>query len=478
MRVRPFVREAGWELPSSLDVLIPADHPVRFVAAYLDSLTPAEWEDLGMAFVVGGQGSHGYHPKVLLGAWIWGFMSGVRSSRRIEGACRERLPVLWLTGGQQPDHNTLNRFYREHRPGMRVLLTHTVRTAVRLGLVDLAIQAIDGTKVAGNAARARSYDAAGLERLLARTQRAIDALEAQNEADDDPPSPPLPPDLASAEALRQRLEALKATLGPEERVNLTDADARVMPSRHGSIAGFNAQAVAAPLDEAMAGTTGLLVTAADVTSAADDHDQLLPMLTAAEQSTGQRASISAADGGYRSVDVLAACQDRNQLVLLPEPQPRPSTKPYAKSQFIYDSATDTFRCPEGQTLRFVRRTQRTNRPPARVYRATAAICRACPAVALCTKDERKGRVLEVTEEHPLVRAHRALMALPEAQRAYAQRKELIEPIFGILRETQGLQRFLLRGLEQVRAEWALLTAAFNLRTLARIWQGQPGLLTA
>ena len=77
-------------------------------------------------------------------------MTGVRSSRKLEAACRDQIPYLWLTGWQHPDHNTLWRFYQAHRGAMRTLMKCTVGTAVEMGLVDLAVQAVDGTKIPGN----------------------------------------------------------------------------------------------------------------------------------------------------------------------------------------------------------------------------------------------------------------------------------------------------------------------------------------
>jgi transposase len=480
MRVRPFVREAGWELPSSLDDLVAADHPVRFVAQYVDGLAATEWQSMGIEWQEGGAGSHGYHPKALLAAWLWGFMTGVRSSRRLETACREQVGMLWLTGGQQPDHNTLWRFYQAHRAGMRSLLTDTVRVAVRLGLVDLAIQAVDGTKVSGNAAKERSYDQKGLDRLLDRTEQAIADLEAQNSTDDTPPPPGLPAELATAHALRERIQQVRRGLEPGTRVNLTDDDARLMPSRRGYVAGYNAQGAVSPLDPAVAGRTGMLMTAAEVTAAPDDHAQLLPMLDAAAETTEQLTPLSLADGGYCSAAVLAGCAERQQAVLMPAGERRrgKAAGAYHKDHFIYEAATDCYRCPQGQTLVFAGLRQRDGRRPMRAYRAGAAVCRACPAFGICTKDRRKGRLIEISEEEPILRAQRALMATAEAKAQYARRKELIEPVFGILKEQQGLRRFLLRGKEQVRAEWCLLAVAFNLRTLARIWQQQPALLAS
>ena len=83
-------------------------------------------------------------------------MTGIRSSRKLEAACRDQVPYLWLTGWQHPDHNTLWRFYQAHRHAMRKLLKYTVATAVELELIDLAVQAVDGTKIAANAARDRT----------------------------------------------------------------------------------------------------------------------------------------------------------------------------------------------------------------------------------------------------------------------------------------------------------------------------------
>jgi len=107
-------------------------------------------------------------------------MTGIRSSRKLEAACRDQISFLWLTGWQQPDHNTLWRFYQAHRSAMRSLLKHTMRTAIEVGLVNLAVQALDGTKIAANAAGDQSYDMANLERLLAKMEAAIGDLEAQN----------------------------------------------------------------------------------------------------------------------------------------------------------------------------------------------------------------------------------------------------------------------------------------------------------
>ena len=189
------------------------------------------------------------HPRALLSVWLYGFMTGARSSRKLEGVCRDQVPYLWLTGRQCPDHNTLWRFDQAHRSHLRGLLRQTVRTAARLDLVDWAVQAVDGTKVAGNAATSRVYDREGLGRLFLRADAAILDLEAQNEGGDDPPPPNLPEELRPAQRLRERVLAARRGLEEQgkERVDLTDPDAGFMRGSQGYVLGYNAQAMAAPV---------------------------------------------------------------------------------------------------------------------------------------------------------------------------------------------------------------------------------------
>jgi hypothetical protein len=125
---------------------------------------------------------------------------------------------------------------------MRKLLKRTVATAIKLELVDLVVQAIDGTKIAANAAGDRNHNAAELQRLLERTETTIAQLEAQNERGEDQPPPRLPEKL-QAQTLRQQVRDAIGHLAEKEglsRVNLTDEDAQLMKGRNGIVTGYNA----------------------------------------------------------------------------------------------------------------------------------------------------------------------------------------------------------------------------------------------
>ena len=472
MPLRDMDREQMWLLPPSLDELLPLDHPARFVAEFVDAIDREGWAELGVEIEGDPLGAPAYHPWALLCVWLYGFMTGVRSCRKLEAACRDQIPYLWLTGWQHPDHNTLWRFYRDHRQPMRSLFRRTVRTAVKMELVDLAVQAVDGTRVLANASLYRTHDAQEMERLLNRLEKAIADLEAQNEAGEDAPAVHLPGELADKKALRGRVRQAMDDLDSQEgrqRINLTDQDAKLMRTRQGIAPGYNAQAMVSPFGpdgEAI----GMLVTAVDVVDEAHDYARLVPMLEQAEETTGVKAPMTLADAGYHSSVNLEKCAGREQAVAMPESTRRWSRDhPYHKDRFTYDRMTDTFTCPQGQTMPYVG-IRHAHGVPYRYYQAPLAVCQACPAYGVCTKGSTKGRSVTMGPRDALLRQHRAWMSTDGVREIYRRRQQLVEPVFGIIKEQLKAQRFLLRGLENVAAEWVLLATTFNLRTLWKAWR--------
>ena len=470
-----------WMLPPTLDELLPPDHRARFVAEFVDALDREGWAELGVE--MGGEplGAPAYHPRALLCVWLYGFMTGVRSCRKLETACRDQIPYLWLTGWQAPRPQHAVAVLQEapfsYEEAVRA---HGVRTAVTMGLLDLAVQAVDGTKMVANASKDRVYDAAELRALLGRLDKTISELEAQNEAGEDEPAVNLPEELADKKVLREQVRQAMDDLagrGRQKCINLTDRDARLMKSSQGIVTGYNAQAMVSPLQPSV-GASGMFVTAADVVDEPNDSAQLVPMLEQSEETTGARAQVTLADAGYHSGSALDECARRDRKLVMPESSRRRAQHhPYHKDRFIYDQCNDSYLCPHGQTLTPVGSIRSPNGTPRRVYRASAATCQACPAFGVCTNDLLNGRALTIGPHDAVLRRHRTWMSTREAQEISKRRKQLIEPVFGIIKEQQGARRFLLRGLVNVAAEWTLLATAFNLRTLWRIWRsGAVGFL--
>ena len=391
---------------------------------------------------------------------------------------------------------------------MRTLMRRTVRTAVEAGLVYLAFQAVDGTKIPGNASKDRTYNAKGLRRLLNHVETAIKDLESQNSTGVDSSTASLPEELASTEALRKRVKEALARVEQKEGANhenLTDQDAGLLKTSGGNfVAGYNAQAMAAPLkslpldspDQAPDDhdVSGMIITAVGVAANSDDHPQLIPMIEASADNTGDspgadtqptpnaeasaddasksQPTVTLADAGYHSGANLAECDSSGHHVLMPQTHDRKRLWPYHKDHFTYRTDTDTYLCPEGQVLSYGETFRHEHGYIVRRYRAQAQVCQACPAFGECTTSTR-GRTVSMGEYESLLQGHRQTMATDWAKDLYGWRKALIEPVFGILKDCHAARRFLLRGRHNVLCEWYLLATAFNLKSLHRVWRSSP-----
>lgn len=467
--------------PPSVRELVPADHPARAVAAFVDSLSDARLAEVGVK--VGGdrQGAPSYDVRALLSVWLLGFMSGVRSARRLEYAVRNELAYMWLSGVSRPDHNTLWRFYRKHRQGMRELIRDTVQMAVDVGLVDLAIQAVDGTKIQADVsdfrrakeAKEKKNKGVDQEKLSKAVEEKIEDLERQNKEEIQAGPCRLPCEYEDAEHLRERVGQAVKEMAEERRLKkgrVVDADATTMKVHGGFATAYNAQATVSPLRVEGVETGGLLITAADVSANPTDYDQLIPMIEQAEKNTGAGTTVTVADAGYWKGQNLAQAREKKKVVYIPDP-----SKPgqYHRDSFEYDEDRDVYICPNGHELTYRGKKKWRTGELVRKYSGSAKTCRECPAFGKCTKNEKQGRGLEVGEYCIALREQRKRMKTPEAEVMVRRRKGIVEPVFGILKVPMGMRRFLLRGLGNVQAEWTWLAIAFNLRSTWRLLRRMP-----
>lgn len=488
---RPFTRDQDWLLPPSLGELIGEDHPARFVAEFVGLTDLAA---LGIAMEPAEEGAPSYAPEMLLALWLYGFMTRTRSSRKIERACRENLCFMWLAGLQRPDHSSLARFYQKYREAMRPLFRRTVRLAVEVGLVDFALQAVDGTRLA-SASKESLRQREGLEQLLALVEQEIQALEqsTQDEAVEPPPAAAHDRARQGRETVRERVQQALEELAEREpgqapepeatgeqqtrsaapQVSTSDPEAILVRGRQGLVVGYNAQVVADGQAQ--------IVVAADVVACSADTRQLQPMVAQAEANTGQRAQAVLADGGYHSADNVRTMAEQAQPFYAPDPQLRrehdaPGQWPYHKSCFRYEAERDVVICPQGQELLYARTQQRDHGRVVemRIYRGHN--CRTCPAFGpgQCTQN-RQGRHVALYGHEQALLEHRETMAQPAVKAVYRRRKAIVEPVFGQIKEQLGARRFLLRGLTNVQGEWNLLCSVHNLLKLWRHWW-QPRVL--
>ena len=475
MPYKSYSRGQDWLLPPSLGELIPLDHAVRFVAEFVDHL---DWATLGISILPQSTGAPAYAPQMLLAAWLYGFMTRIRSSRKLERACTENLPMLWLTGLQRPDHSTLARFYQHNRLALRPLFKATVRLAIEVGLVEFALQAVDGTRL-GAAARSSLRSRAEITQLLAAVDLELAALDAASLAESGGEEPAaggvrtqlgreqVRSHLQAAQAEFARRDALPGGRNDVDAVSSSDPDAGLLKAPVGYVVGYNAQAV---VDH-----KAQIVVAADVTNCSSDGEQLLPMLAEVQAMTGRVPAAVAGDSGYFDIAAILAATELGSDVFVPQPRKKaeadndPAAR-YRKAHFVYDAATDSYTCPEGQPLTFQYREANHHGKPneTRTYQGQA--CQGCPALLnqRCTTSA-TGRIVKRYEHDADLPPYLAKLRSAPGKAVTRQRSGVVEPLFASTKERLGMLRFLLCGLLNAKAEWHLTCTAHNLLKLWRLW---------
>lgn len=442
---RPTDRLTGFLMPPSVEEWLPQRHLARFVVEVVDDL------DLtAMRKSYRGTGSASYHPAVLLGLLVYGYATGVFSSRKLERATYDSVAFRFIAANDHPDHDTIAAFRRRFLKEIEALFVQVLLLAREMGVLNIGTVALDGTKIHANASRhsALSYEhACKIEaQLKAEVADLLKKAEAADQSDV-PDGMSIPEELARRKERLEKLAAAQATLKarakerfareqaeyeakmaartakteatgkkpggkppqppvegarPTDQVNLTDEESRIMPVAGGGFEQcYNAQAVVA------AGS--LLVVATDVTQAPNDKQQLEPMLNkvnALPEELG-KAETLLADNGYFSEANVKACEAGKVEPLI-------ATGREAHHPSLTERFVDAPAPPENPTA-----------VEAMAYR----------------------------------------LKTPEGKKLYALRKQVPEPVFGIIKSVMGFRQFLLRGLEQVRGEWSLVTMAWNMKRI-------------
>ena len=233
-------------LPPSLEDWVPADHPARFIREFVDQL---DLKALGFVVSESPDGRPGYHPGLMLKIWLYGYFQRIRSSRKLEVACREHLSLVWLCGMLTPDHNSLWRFWSQNQKAMGGVFKQTVRLALKTGAVGLALQALDGTRIEAACSRYTGWSKEKMEGMMAQLDKALDQVQQsvqQENPEDGSPGYRLPEELSGKEALRRKIRQGLEQLQEDGRshYHAAEPEARRMQVGQTNRYAYNAQAVA------------------------------------------------------------------------------------------------------------------------------------------------------------------------------------------------------------------------------------------
>lgn len=447
----------------SLDERVGADHPIRVIDAFVESL---DLQGLGFSKVASeATGRPAYHPSELLKLYVYGYLNRIRSSRQLAREAGRNIEVQWLINGLAPSFKTIADFRRDHAKPIVGVCRSFVRFCRDLSLYGAELLAIDGTKIEAVASRKRvvtpkglAQQMAALDRKIAEHLQAMDRTDRE-EAAAEPPAASVATALAALKDRRQALDDQAKALAAE-RLNqkvVGESEARLMRTAHsGHKVAYNAQT-------AVDGKHGLIA-AFDLTNDGNDHGQLARMAQAGRAELSPPAEPGAvlkpitvvADAGYSNGELGQACAEAGITAVVPRPKTvNPEGAEYfSRNEFTYDADRDAWTCPAGEAL-----TRLSPTGEARERRYSTEVCAGCRLKLQCTKAENR-MIIRDRFEDAREAMHRRAVEDPSFMR---RRRELAEAPFGTIKWMMGKPRFLVRGLEKAKAELAMMVLAFNLK---------------
>ena len=451
-------------LPEAVDDYVTADNPVRFIDAFVDGLDLAA---TGFARVVPeATGRPGYAPGDLLKLYIYGYLNRVRSSRRLEAETHRNLEVIWLLRHLRPDFKTIADFRRDNRAAFRSVFREFVLLCRQLDLFGRELLAVDGTRIKAVNNKNRNFTRASLRQYIDEAdKRLVDYLRRLDEDD------VVEGGASSAgsrvhnlvekiEAIRGKRDRLHGLLTELERtgesqISLTDPDSRAMAGHTRVAVGYNAQLAVDAKHK--------LIAEQEVTNQVVDMGLLKQTAEPARAILGVERIDVVADRGYFKIEDIEACDRAGLTPHVPKPRRGPSVRKgfFHKDEFRYDPDRDVFACPGGQILE--PRHYGKSRNLQKIDYSNPAACPVCPLRARCTTNVR--RVSRLENEAVLDRMAARLKARPEL---LDRRRETVEHPFGSIKQWMNQGAFLMRGLDNVRAEFSLTALVYNLRRALNI----------
>ena len=419
--------------------------------------------DLGPFMVAyTGRGRKALHPRILLGLIVYGMLKRQWSLRDLEKLTLLDVGAWWICGGMQPDHSTIGRFINMHAQ----VLTEAYFVSLTKMLVK--ILKLSATEVAGDGTVTEAYGSR-FKNLKAEALREA-AREAREKAKQNPEDAQAAGKAEQTERAaevaeqRQKNAEDKGRKEHSVKVCLTEPDAMVQPLKNKARRPSYKPSVLANKDRFIVGQD---------LDPSSETAVVRPMLEQHERIFDTLPTGLYLDAGYNNFEILAMSVDLDLDVLVPAGKEedsvqgkKDSTKqPFSKSDFQYNEETDTYICPAGHCLNKRGGVQVQKGRKLQKYQCN--LPEQCPYRQQCTSSK-YGRTIIRYEDEPLKEAMRKVLDHPKARANCHQRKWMVEPVFSVLRDRQGLRKFHRRGLKKVKVEFALHCVAYNLGRALRL----------
>ena len=449
-----------------LDDLVGPDNPVRVIDTIVDAIlekNPQNFSDKGQSPL----GRRAYSPGTFLKLYIYGYLNGISSSRKLETETHRNIELIWLLGNLKPDFKTIADYRKDNGKEIK-LLTRRFREFLRdQGLIRGKTVGIDGTRVKANADR-NMLTAKKIERRIKSINEKIedylgrlmendkreDILDELDVEDGSEINQQLIDKIAELEERVRSLGEQKETLEKESRgeVSPSDPDARLMKSRDGMIPAYNVQLV---VDD-----ENKLITGSIVSTEPNDQELLEPVLENVKEELGIEPEEVLGDKGYASFSAIEKVESTGKTTCyIPLKRTRNDNNPI---RFTYNEEKDEYICERGKSLPLKHKNKFHHGQYIDVYQGLE--CEGCPVRAQCTSSK-YGRIFQHPHNKSWREAYRQRLETVLGKSKIKLRKSLVEHPFGTIRYWMGKIPLLLRGKQKVTTEINIYTTAYNIKRL-------------
>ena len=443
-------------------------------------------------------GATAIHPKVLLKVILLAYARGMISSRQIERACQENIIFIALSYGYAPDHSTIASFISSMQSEIETIFSNVLLVCEELGLLDGTHFSLDGVKLSANVSKEWSGTIEELKHKRDKLQEKLQRVMAEHAQADKQSEVVVERQKKRERRFQLQVERLNEFLkdrepkrgsdGKEIQSNVIDNESVKMPSSHGVIQGYNAQALVDSKHQ--------VILAAEA-FASQDHENLEPMLAGAKKNataigkdeTYFQGKQLTADSNYHSFNSLTLCQDEKIDAYIPDIQfrkrdprfadqerfkdgvhgrHRPNAKSslFTASDFSFDPGKQVYLCPQGKEMTCYARNQTNRYRTYDLYRARVEDCAACPVKARClSKPTSSRRYLSVpvdTQPPNVIDEMKTKIDSEQGKQIYARRLGIVEPVFANICVHKRMHRFTLRSKLKVDVQWRLFALVHNI----------------
>lgn len=448
--------------PVSLEDSVDPENEVRLIDFFVDSLDPG---DLGFKVEHTENGRPAYHPSDLLKLYIYGYLNRVRSSRQLEKECKRNIEVIWLLKCLQPDHNTISNFRRDNPKAIKKVFRQTVKIAQYFNLIGGVLIAGDSTKLRAQNSKKNNFNQKKIDRHLAYIENKLSEYEnalAENDADKEK----IRKEINNQNQHKERYKELEMKLNEsgQTQISTTDPDSRHQIIRNNiTEISYSAQST---VDEKNNIPIDYKITNAN------DKKAMGNMLRRAKSILRHNKFTALYDKGYHTGSELAIADslDIPAIVAIP-PFSGASHAPnlnYDVEHFVYNTQTDTYTCPQGNTLKtsgyWHAAKNSAGEVSFRFKNYTTPLCKTCKVRPLCTKSAVNGK--QVRRSEFAINIENNKKRVLNSEKLYKRRQAIVEHPFGTIKRQWGFSYIITKKyIQRAEADFGFIMTAYNLRRI-------------